>query len=238
MGKGGAGGLRSFPRRFKNSAGSPIFGYLGVIEERLDYKLLTGLAREFGHASIVMVGPLAKVEATSLPRLPNIHWLGQRSYADLPALVKSFDVCLMPFALNDATRYINPTKTLEYMAAGKPIVSTAIPDVVHNFTPIVRIAYSSNEFNQAVKGAYANANKSLIGQGIARAANSSWSSIVRQMRGHLLEVLKQPAGKRRSSIQMAHRTAFDESHPSAQTAKSHVSSASSRARSDQMRPSR
>ena len=131
----------------------PIFGYFGVIDERLDYALLTQLAREMPHASIVMVGPFAKVEKQSLPNLPNIHWLGQRSYADLPALVKSFNVCLMPFALNEATQYINPTKTLEYMAAGKPVVSTAVPDVLHHFTPIVDVALTADEFVTAVRRA-------------------------------------------------------------------------------------
>ncbi len=89
-----------------------------------------------------------------LPSPDNIHWLGQRAYDDLPAYLKAFDVCLMPFALNEATQYINPTKTLEYMAAGKPIVSTAVPDVMHNFTPIVEVAHSAGEFIAAVECAF------------------------------------------------------------------------------------
>src|SRR5690554_4523074 len=94
----------------------PVFGYVGVIDERLDYPLIEALARRFPDASVVMAGPVVKVDPADLPRLPNIHWLGQQAYEQLPALVKGFNVCLMPFALNDATRYINPTKTLEYMA--------------------------------------------------------------------------------------------------------------------------
>ena len=111
----------------------PVLGYFGVIDERLDYALIELLAKCFPLASIVMVGPLAKVRREDLPSLPNIHWLGQRSYSQLPAIVKGFDVCLMPFALNAATQYINPTKTLEYLAAGKQVVSTAVPDVGYGF---------------------------------------------------------------------------------------------------------
>ena len=167
----------------------PVFGYFGVIDERIDYELLHHLANSFPHASLVMVGPVVKVDPNSLPRLPNIHWLGQRAYDELPSLVKSFDVCLMPFALNDATRYINPTKTLEYMAAGKPIVSTAVPDVVHNFTPVVAIAHSPNEFAQAVKLAYESPNADLIKQGIQKANQQSWESIVTSMHQHITKSL-------------------------------------------------
>lgn len=169
--------LASLPR--------PIFGYFGVIDERIDYELLHHLASAFPRASVVMIGPVVKVDPNSLPRLQNIHWLGQRTYDELPSLVKSFDVCLMPFALNDATRYINPTKTLEYMAAGKPIVSSAVPDVVHNFTPVVAIAHSPIEFAQAVKKAYEAPDAQLISLGIQKANQESWESIVDSMRQHI-----------------------------------------------------
>ena len=168
----------------------PILGYFGVIDERLDYALLARIAQEMPDASIVMVGPFAKVEQGSLPNFPNIHWLGQRAYTDLPALVKSFDVCLMPFALNDATQYINPTKTLEYMAAGKPIVSTAVPDVLHHFTPIVDVALTAEEFIAAIQGAARNPRAELIEQGIDRANRASWDSIVSAMRGHMLDSVR------------------------------------------------
>ena len=168
----------------------PILGYFGVIDERLDYALLAQCAQELPDASIVMVGPLAKVEQDSLPNFPNIHWLGQRAYTDLPALVKSFDVCLMPFALNDATQYINPTKTLEYMAAGKPVVSTAVPDVLHHFTPIVDVALTPEEFIAAIERAARNPRAELIEQGIDRANRASWDSIVSAMRGHMLDTVR------------------------------------------------
>lgn len=167
----------------------PIFGYFGVIDERIDYHLLTELAASFPRGSVVMIGPLAKIERSMLPSLENIHWLGQRAYDDLPAYLKAFDVCLMPFALNEATQYINPTKTLEYMAAGKPIVSTAVPDVVHNFTPIVDVADLAGDFVDAVRRAFLSPDPERIEAGIKRANGASWVAVVRAMRNLMLEAL-------------------------------------------------
>jgi glycosyltransferase involved in cell wall biosynthesis len=160
---------------------NPVVGYYGVIDERIDYDLLRTLAASIPQAELVMVGPVVKVDPAELPQGRNIHWLGQRQYAELPAHVKGFDVCLMPFALNDATEYINPTKTLEYMAAGKPIVSTAVSDVVHNFTPVVAVAYSHDEFAQAVREAIESPNEELIARGLEQARTNSWESIVSRM---------------------------------------------------------
>ena len=146
----------------------PILGYFGVIDERLDYELIEKLAVAFDTGSVVMIGPFAKVDPATLPKRANLHWLGQRAYDELPAYVKAFDVCLMPFALNDATRNINPTKTLEYMAAGKPIVSTAVADVVRNFTPIVQVAKSATEFVDLAVQACVAPDAALIASGIER----------------------------------------------------------------------
>jgi len=159
----------------------PVIGYYGVIDERIDYDLLRTLATALADVELVMVGPVVKVDPAELPQAENIHWLGQRQYAELPAHVKGFDVCLMPFALNEATEYINPTKTLEYMAAGKPIVSTAISDVVHNFTPVVAVADSPAEFVAAVSAAIERPNAELIARGLEQARANSWESIVSRM---------------------------------------------------------
>jgi glycosyltransferase involved in cell wall biosynthesis len=159
----------------------PVVGYYGVIDERIDYELLRTLATSLTDVELVMVGPVVKVDPAELPRAEHIHWLGQRQYAELPAHVKGFDVCLMPFALNEATEYINPTKTLEYMAAGKPIVSTAISDVVHNFTPVVAVAASAEEFVAAVRSAIERPNAELIARGLEQARANSWESIVARM---------------------------------------------------------
>ena len=167
----------------------PIMGYYGVIDERLDYELLRTLAAENPDASLVMVGPVVKVDPRDLPRADNIHWLGQRDYQELPSYVKAFDVCLMPFALNEATEYINPTKTLEYMAAAKPIVSTAVADVVHHFTPVVRVARTPAEFVAGVRAAAAAPDAALIERGLQMVKGASWEAIVAQMRGLIVEAV-------------------------------------------------
>lgn len=163
-------------------APGPVLGYFGVVDERLDYDLIARLADAFPNGTLALVGPLAKVDARELPQRPNILWLGQRAYNELPQYVKGFDVCLMPFARNKATEFINPTKTLEYMAAGKPIVSTAVPDVVRNFGTIVRVADSIDAFIGETHAALTTDPK-RIEQGIARAEASSWESIVAAMDG-------------------------------------------------------
>ena len=136
-----------------------------------------------------MVGPVVKVDPRDLPQHPNIHWLGQKTYAELPGVREDFDVCLMPFALNKATEYINPTKTLEYMAAGKPIVSTAVADVVRNFTPVVKVARSHDGFVAAARAALACPEPELIARGIGMAKDASWESIVGSMQGLMSEAM-------------------------------------------------
>lgn len=165
-------------------------GYIGVIDERLDYDLIAKLAESDPELDVIMVGPVVKVDPASLPKNANIHWLGQRDYKQLPAYIKSFDVCLMPFALNEATEYINPTKTLEYMAAKKPIVSTAVTDVIRNFTPIVKVAYSADEFIDAVHKAVAAPDPALLEEGVERAKQMTWDSIVSQMKTLMDEAME------------------------------------------------
>jgi glycosyltransferase involved in cell wall biosynthesis len=124
----------------------PRLGYCGVIDERINLHLIDEIAKARPEWEIVMVGPTAKIDAADLPRRDNIHWLGQQSYDDLPAFISGWDVCLMPFALNDATKFISPTKTLEYMACGRPSVSTSIRDVVEPYGHLVCIADTPEGF--------------------------------------------------------------------------------------------
>jgi glycosyltransferase involved in cell wall biosynthesis len=165
----------------------PILGFFGVMDERMDYELLGRLAEAEPSWSIVIIGPAIKIEAAALPRRPNLHWLGQRAYADLPAFCKAFDVCLMPFALNEATEFINPTKALEYMATGRPIISTAVPDVVRNFGSVVRIASGKEDFVAGCREALDQPDYGAIGRGLEMAAALSWERIVDQLEGHLRE---------------------------------------------------
>jgi glycosyltransferase involved in cell wall biosynthesis len=166
-----------------------VLGYVGVIDERLDYALIEQLAVDIPDATIVLVGPVVKVNANELPRRANIRWLGQRDYADLPGYLKAFDVCLMPFALNEATQYINPTKTLEYMAAGRPIVSTPVTDVVRQFADIVRVAPAGTHFVDAVRWALAAPDRRLLEAGLRRSADASWDAIVTRMQRLIADVI-------------------------------------------------
>ena len=134
---------------------APRVGYAGVIDERLDLELLGGVAEQRPDWQIVMVGPVVKIDESDLPRAANLHYLGGRPYADLPSYLAGWDVALMPFARNEATRFISPTKTPEYLAAGLPVVSTSIRDVVHPYGELglVRIADDADAFVAAIDGA-------------------------------------------------------------------------------------
>jgi glycosyltransferase involved in cell wall biosynthesis len=170
-----------------------------VIDERIDYDLIAKLASAHPEASVVMIGPVVKVDPATLPQGPNIHWLGRREYSELPSYVKGFTTCLMPFALNEATEYINPTKTLEYMAARKPIVSTAIADVVRNFTPIVRVARSHDQFVALAARAAKNPDLVMLNEGVKKADRESWESIVSEM-GRLIRAAVKDATPERLQI--------------------------------------
>ena len=166
----------------------PIFGYIGVVDERIDYDLLRRLA-DSGPGSVVMVGPSTKVDPASFPQRHNLHWVGGRDYSDLPAYAKAFDVCLMPFALNDATKFINPTKALEYMATGRPIVSTAVEDVVDQFADVVLIADDHKSFAEICRHAAAVPDESRVSRGLSLVRRNSWTSIVNALERHLLQAL-------------------------------------------------
>ncbi len=133
----------------------PRLGFFGVIDERFDIPLLAAVAEAHPEWQLAMVGPVVKIDAAALPRHPNIHYFGQRSYRQLPAYLKGWDVCLLPFARNRSTQYISPTKTLEYMAAGKMIVSTPITDVAEPYGEIVYLGSSHGEFIAACERALA-----------------------------------------------------------------------------------
>jgi UDP-galactopyranose mutase len=126
----------------------PRIGFYGVIDERCDLELLAAIAAARPEYSFIMVGPVVKIEESSLPRLPNLHYLGQKSYDELPAYLAHWAAAMMPFALNESTRFISPTKTPEFLAAGLPVVSTPIRDVVNPYGEqgLVEIAATAEEF--------------------------------------------------------------------------------------------
>ena len=167
----------------------PVLGFFGVVDERMDYELIAKIADSEPSWHLVMVGPRTKVEEWVLPRRPNIHWLGGRDYARLPHYASRFNICLMPFALNEATEFINPTKALEYMATGRPIVSSAIDDVVLQFSKVAAIAVSHEEFIAQCRHALHNPDAERLQMGIEMVRNNSWEAIVQKLERHICEVL-------------------------------------------------
>jgi UDP-galactopyranose mutase len=171
----------------------PRIGFFGVIDERLDIGLLREVAEARPEWEICMVGPVVKIDPATLPRAPNIHYFGQRRYDELPAFLAGWDVAMLPFARNDATRFISPTKTLEYMAAGRAIVSTPIVDVERLYGDIVRIADTPAAFIAACEAA-------LVEPAVERAARlahmqrsvseTSWEETAREM-GRIIGVAAQ-----------------------------------------------
>lgn len=131
----------------------PRLGFFGVIDERMDLALIDELAHARPDWQFVLVGPIAKIDPEDLPRRPNVHHLGPKAYEDLPAYVSGWDVALLPFALNAATRFISPTKTPEYLAAGRPVVSSPIRDVVRPYgqRDLVRIALTATDWLEAIQ---------------------------------------------------------------------------------------
>lgn len=126
----------------------PRFGFAGVIDERLDIELVAQVASARPDWHFVMIGPVVKIDPASLPQLPNIHYLGGKDYKQLPHYIAGWDIAMIPFAMNESTKYISPTKTPEYLAAGKPVISTPIRDVVRPYgdNKLVHIAATAEEF--------------------------------------------------------------------------------------------
>lgn len=183
----------------QKSIARPRLGYCGVIDERLDLNLLNQAAELRPDWQFVMIGPVVKISEADLPRRANIHYLGGKDYKELPAYLAGWDCALMPFALNESTRFISPTKTPEYLAAGKPVVSTPIRDVVRPYQELnlVHIAQTPEEFVAACEAAL---NENAI-ERLKRAdeflARNSWDKTFEQMRGLIAAaaVRKQADGK-------------------------------------------
>ncbi len=131
----------------------PLLGYCGVIDERMDLDVLSTLASTHPEWHIVLIGPVVKIDPKMLPQAENIHYLGQKGYAEIPAYIRAWDVALMPFVLGPATRYISPTKVLEYMACDRPIASTPIVDVIGPYGEIVHLGTGRHGFVEACERA-------------------------------------------------------------------------------------
>jgi UDP-galactopyranose mutase len=166
----------------------PRLGFFGVIDERMDLDLLRGVAAARPDWHVVLLGPVVKIDAAALPQAANIHYLGPKQYDELPRYIASWDVALLPFARNESTRFISPTKTPEYMAAGKPVVSTSIRDVVRPYGQqgLVRIADTVADFVAACAAAMAEDPLARRREADAFLRQTSWDGTWARMR-HLID---------------------------------------------------
>jgi glycosyltransferase involved in cell wall biosynthesis len=174
----------------------PRFGFYGVIDERFDTELIRQVAAARPDWQIVLVGPVVKIDPAHLPQAANIHYMGQRTYDELPKFLAGWDVCLLPFALNESTKFISPTKVLEYMAAELPSVSTPITDVKVPYSHVVEIAESADEFIAACDRMLAlnDAQKTDLAERMRKVvANTSWDKTANAM--HEIIQSTQPSNK-------------------------------------------
>ncbi len=179
----------------------PRFGFYGVIDERMDLDLLRKTAEMRPHWSFVMVGPVVKISEADLPRLPNIHYLGGKRYDELPDYLAGWDVAIMPFAINESTRFISPTKTPEFLSGAKPVVSTPIKDVIRHYGDLdaVQIASTPEEFVTACEAALQLSTMSYWRADVeALLSAQSWTTTAEKMRGHIARHLR--LEKARASI--------------------------------------
>jgi UDP-galactopyranose mutase len=191
-------------------------GFFGVIDERFDIDLIAGIADLRPDWHLVLLGPVVKIDPDTLPRAHNVHYLGQKSYHDLPHYIAGWDVAMLPFARNESTRYISPTKTPEYLAAGRPVVSTSITDVVEPYgrRKLVQIADTPVEFVAAVEHCLAEDPVLRRAQADAFLAGSSWDITFADMAGLVSHAVAQRArataehaGLRNAARQRAPRSA-------------------------------
>jgi len=173
------------PHPLAADLGGPVFAYVGVIDERLDYELIAALADAFVDGHVILAGPVIKVDPVRLPQRTNVHYTGRLPYNALPSLLAGVDVALMPFAINRATASISPTKTLEYFAARRPVVSTPIADVVAAYGDIAYIAAGAEAFVAAVRAAL-GAPSERIERGFAAAAAQTWDAVFARMWAELV----------------------------------------------------
>lgn len=162
----------------------PRFGFYGVIDERFHISLMAQLSFLRPDWHFVLIGPVIKIDPETLPKGNNLHYLGSKSYKDLPAYLAGWDIAILPFELNESTKYISPTKTPEYLAGGKPVISTSITDVVNPYGKLglVSIADTAEEFISAAEKIFKNKNKEEWNKKVDEfLANISWNKTWRRM---------------------------------------------------------
>ncbi|MGE5561899.1 MAG: glycosyltransferase family 1 protein [Bacillota bacterium] len=172
----------------------PRLGFYGVIDERFDTDLLAKAAEMRPNWSFVMVGPVVKISEEDLPKRPNIHYLGGKTYDQLPSYLSGWDVALMPFAMNESTQFISPTKTPEYLAGGRPVVSTPIKDVVRHYGELegVKIVSTAEEFVAACEEALElskNPESGWLAEADLMLSASSWDTTQARMAGLIADIM-------------------------------------------------
>jgi glycosyltransferase involved in cell wall biosynthesis len=169
----------------------PRLGFCGVIDERMDIEMLREMAALRPEWQFVMIGPVVKISEEDLPKSENIHYLGGKDYKELPNYIAGWDVAIMPFAMNESTKFISPTKTPEYLAAGKPVVSTPIRDVVRPYGDknLVHIAATAEEFVAACEKAMQEHSAEKIEKADEFLAQTSWDKTFAEMARHIAEVV-------------------------------------------------
>jgi glycosyltransferase involved in cell wall biosynthesis len=179
----------------------PRLGFFGVVDERMNIDLVGQIAGLRPDWQLVMIGPAAKIDPATLPRRANIHWLGSKSYADLPRYLGGWDVGIMPFALNEATRFISPTKTPEFLAAGVPVVSTAIRDVVRPYGEkgLVEIAASAEDMVAKAEALMARPRGPWLSRVDRHLAAGSWDKTWNAMHRLISDGLGEPLSSGRTS---------------------------------------
>jgi UDP-galactopyranose mutase len=182
----------------------PRFGFYGVVDERMDLDLLAALADAHPEWGVVIVGPVVKIDEADLPRRPNLHYLGGKTYEQLPAYLGGWDVALMPFAINDSTTFISPTKTPEYLAGGRPVVSTPIKDVVRHYGDLdaVFIGNGPQAFISGCEKALelARSGDAWLQDVDAKLANLSWDTTFARMAGLVQEVLGDASAPKAANV--------------------------------------
>lgn len=174
--------MRAIPR--------PRLGFFGVVDERMDIEMVAELAALRPDWSFVMIGPVVKIDPATLPHASNVHWLGGRDYRELPAHLAHWDIGIMPFAINESTRFISPTKTPEFLAAGLPVVSTAVTDVVRDYgeAGLVEIAQDAREMAEKAELLLHRPREAWLKRVDARLAANSWDRTWDRMGGLMREV--------------------------------------------------
>jgi len=172
----------------------PRLGFYGVVDERFDLALLDGVSEARPDWHFIILGPVVKIDQATLPRRNNIHYLGSKSYQQLPSYLSGWDIAFIPFARNESTRYISPTKTPEYLAAGKPVISTSIRDVVNPYAinNLVKIGDEPQQFIEAAESIFASTNQAKwLNEVDQFLLNNSWDKTWMQMMQLLQTVVKQ-----------------------------------------------